>query len=272
MDLSNLTTLLPAQITFFGILKFIAIFAAVYFVVSLILRWIFGKGSALNKALCAGIGILCIYVMTTVIYTFSPANLERFLVPLPFVKFSGEYLYIMSFAQADFSQICSQALSMVILVLLYNLTDSMMPHREDASATRWFIGRFLTIVAAMLAHYFLTGVTAGFLPDLLLSYGPTILLVCLVASLLMGALSVLLGLVLTVVNPIFGLLFTFFFSNKFGRQLSKAMLTTAILCALIALINHLGYNIICISVAALPSYIPMLAILLAMWYVVGRKL
>lgn len=269
MDFSTLTSFIPVEITFGTMVKFIAIVAAVIVIISLIFRMLFGKESALNKAVCAGIGILSIYVMTIVVYTFSPGNLEQFLVPLPFVKFSGEYLYIMSFAEADFSVICAQILSMVILVLLYNLTDSVLP--EGESVVTWFVLRFLTIIASMAVHYLITGLTQSFLPDLLVSYGPTILLLCLVASLLMGALSVVLGLVLTVVNPIFGLLFTFFFSNKFGKQLSKAMLTTAVLCALVALLNRFGYSIICISAAALPSYIPLLALLLALWYVIGRK-
>lgn len=269
MDFSTLTSFIPVEITFGTMVKFIAIVAAVIVIISLIFRMLFGKESALNKAVCAGIGILSIYVMTIVVYTFSPGNLEQFLVPLPFVKFSGEYLYIMSFAEADFSVICAQILSMVILVLLYNLTESVLP--EGESVVTWFVLRFLTIIASMAVHYLITGLTQSFLPDLLVSYGPTILLLCLVASLLMGALSVVLGLVLTVVNPIFGLLFTFFFSNKFGKQLSKAMLTTAVLCALVALLNRFGYSIICISAAALPSYIPLLALLLALWYVIGRK-
>lgn len=269
MDFSTLTSFIPVEITFGAMVKFIAIIAASVIAISLIFRLMFGKESALNKAVCAGIGILSIYVMTIAVYTFSPGNLEQFLVPLPFVKFSGEYLYIMSFAEADFSVICAEILSMVILVLLYNLTDSVLPDGE--SMLTWFVLRFLTIIASMVVHYLITGLTESFLPDLLVSYGPTILLLCLVASLLMGALSVILGLVLTVVNPIFGLLFTFFFSNKFGKQLSKAMLTTGILSGLVALLGHLGYTIICISAAALPSYIPLLALLLALWYVIRKK-
>lgn len=269
MDYNTLTSLIPAEITLGSMIKFIAILAAGAILISLIFRLLFGKESALNKAVCAGIGILSIYVLTIVVYTFSPGNLEQFLVPLPFVKFSDEYMYLISFAETDFSIICSQILSMVILVLLYNLTDSVLPDGE--STLTWFVLRFLTIIAAMVVHYFVTGLTQSFLPDLLVAYGPTILLLCLVASLLIGVLSVILGLVLTIVNPIFGILFTFFFSNKFGKQLSKAMLTTVILCGVVVLLNCFGYSIICISASALLSYVPLLAVLLALWYVIARK-
>ena len=160
---------------------------------------------------------------------------------------------------------------MVILVLLYNLTDSVLPDGEDTSAVSWFVLRLLTIIAAMVVHYFVTNLTASFLPELLVSYGPTILLVCLIASLLVGIVGAVLGLLLTVVNPIFGILFAFFFSNKFGKQLSKAMLTTVLLTGLVAILNRLGYSIVSISSSALASYIPMLAVLLALWYVIARK-
>lgn len=272
MDLSTLTSLIPAQITFGTMVKFIAVAAVAIMVLSLVFRLLFGKKSALNNALCAGIGVLCIYILTIVIYTFSPGNLERFLVPLPFVKFSGDYLHLMNLSGAEFSVICSEILSMVILVLLYNLMDSMLPFGDSTSAVSWFLLRYFTIAAAMLIHYFFARLTHSFLPELLISYGPTILLVCLIGSLLMGILSLILGLVLTFVNPIFGLMFTFFFSNKFGKQISKAMLTTLILVMLLTVLNRLGYGIISISASALLSYIPMLGTLMLLWYVIGRKL
>ena len=272
MDLSKLTSILPAEITLISMVKFIAIAAAVLFVLGLVIRLLFGRKSALNKAISAGIGVLCIYILTIIIYTFSPGNLERFLVPLPFVKFSGTYLFLMDFSVTDFTVICTQILNMVILVFLYNLADCVLPDGDDTSPTGWFLLRYLTILAAMVIHYFVTDLTDGFLPDLLVSYGPTILLLCLIASLLMGALSLILGLVLTVANPVFGLLFTFFFSNKLGKQLSKAMLTTCILNILVAVLGHLGFSMISISISALLSYIPLLAVLMALWYFIGRKL
>lgn len=272
MDLYSLSAVLPADISFVSVIKLITIAAVVTTAFSLIFRFLFGKGSALNKAICAGIGVLCIYILTIVIYTFSPGNLECFLVPLPFVKFSDTYLHLMDFTFTDFSVICSQILSMIILVLMYNLADAILPDGESTSPISWFLLRYLTIIAAMVIHYFVSGLTDAFLPDLLVSYGPTILLLCLVASLLMGALGFILGLVLTVVNPIFGILFSFFFSNKFGKQLSKAMITSVLLTTLVAILDYFGYGIISIDISSLVSYIPLLAALMGLWYIIGRKL
>lgn len=266
----NLTASIPTEITFFTMIKFIGILAVAALAISVIFRILFGHNSALNRAVSASMGILCVYVMTVVIYTFNPADLERYLVPLPFVKFSGEYLYIMSFSTADFSAICSELLSLLILVLLYNIADNILP--DGKQAVTWFVFRFLTVALAIAIHYIITVLTSSFLPDLIVTYAPTILLICLVASLLAGILGVILGLVLTVVNPIFGILYGFFFSNKLGKQISKAMLTSAVLSCLFGVVEHLGYSIICISASALLSYIPLLAVLLFLWYLIACKL
>ena len=272
MDFNSLISLIPAEITFASMIKFILFVVCAAMGVSLLFRMLFGRESAINKAVCAGIGVLCIYTLTVIVYTFNPGNLERFLVPLPFIEFSGENLYLISFANTDFSVICSQALSVLILVLIYNLADSILPDGEDSSVVGWLALRLMSIIIAMILHWFITGITSAFLPDLLVSHGPMILLLCLISSFLLGALKLILSLVLTVINPIIGLLFTFFFTNKIGKEISKAMLTTALLGLLVVLLNHFGYSIISISPAALPSYIPLFAALLGLWFVIGKKL
>lgn len=270
MDLHNLTSMIPAEITIVSMAKFIGILLLAAFAVSIVFRLLFGKGSALNRAVSASMGILCVYITTIVIYTFRIAALEHYLVPLPFVKFSGDYLYILPLTATEFPVICSEMLSMVILALLYNFADAILP--DGKKPLTWFVFRFLTVSVAIASHYVLSVLTESFLPELIVDYAPTILLICLTASLLAGILGVLLGLVLTVVNPIFGLLYGFFFSNKLGKQISKAMLTTVILTALVAVLGYFEYNVICISAAALLSYVPLLAVLLLLWYLIGCKL
>ena len=270
MDIHNLTSLIPAEITFYTMIKFVGILIMAASAVSLVFRVLFGRGSAINRAVSASMGILCIYIMTIVIYTFNPAGLEHYLVPLPFVKLSGSYLYVLPITDSSFSVICTEILSMVILALLYNLTDAILP--KGKRALSWYICRFFTVSLAIAVHYVVTTLTESFLPDLLVSYGPAILIVCLIASLLAGLLGSILRLILTVVNPILGILSIFFFSNKFGKQISKAILASAVLCALVAVLEFFGYTVICISAAALPSCIPLLAVLLLLWYLIGCKL
>lgn len=266
--LSGIASYFPADLDFITALKFIAIFAGAMLIIGAIARMILGQQSGLNKALSAAMGILCIYALTIVIYTFNPYDLSRFLAPLPFVTFDGDVLYVFSFQNADVPTICSQVLSMIILAFLVNLLDSILPRGKRMLT--WYLSRFVTVILAMLLHYLVSWGFNLFLPGVLVTYAPTILLVLLIAMLLIGLANVILSLILTVVNPIFGAVYAFFFSNLVGKQLGKAVMTTVILCGVVLVLNRFGYAVIAISAAALQAYIPLIAALLVLWYVTGH--
>ena len=268
LTLSGITSYLPADLDFIGALKFIAIFAGSMLIIGSVARMILGQQSGLNRALSSAMGILCIYAVTIVIYTFNPYDLSRFLAPLPFVAFDGDVLHIFSFSGAEFPVICSQILSMVILAFLVNLLDSILPRGQKM--VTWYVLRLLTVILAMGLHYIVSWGFNMFLPGVLAAYAPTILLLLLVAMLLIGLANVILSLILTVVNPIFGAVYAFFFSNIVGKQLGKAVMTTAILCGVVYALNHFGYAAIVISAAALQAYIPLILALLVLWYITGH--
>ena len=87
-----------------------------------------------------------------------------------------------------------------------------------------------------------------------------------------GALKLLVGGLLAFINPVLALLYTFFFANVVGKQLSKAILTTTLLTALVCLLNYLQIGAVFIAGAALLAYIPLLLIVLVLWYVIGHIL
>lgn len=267
---SNIASYAPAEVDLMAMLKFIVIFAVGSMLVSLLGRVVLGKRSSLNHAVSSAMGILFIYAVTIVVYTFNPGNLSKFLSPLPFVSFSGDYLYLLPFLDAELPMICSQVLSMVILAFLVNLLDTFVP--KGKKILSWYLYRFVTVLLAMAAHYLATWAFNAFLPGVLVTYAPMILLGILVVMLLLGVLNVILSLVLTVANPVIGAIYSFFFSNIVGKQLTKAVLTTVILCAVVALLEHFGYTIICIASTALGVYIPLIAVLLVLWYVIGHVL
>ena len=111
-----------------------------------------------------------------------------------------------------------------------------------------------------------------YLPDALTLYAPAIVLCVLLAFLLMGVINFLLGLVLTATNPILGAIYTFFFSTLVGKQLSKAVLTTLILTALVFLLEYLGVGLLLITGTALLAYIPAIVMMLILWYLIGHIL
>ncbi len=269
-DLAGLKDYIPTQVDMASMLKFLALFAAGSLVLGIVGRVVLGKRSSLNHAISSVMGILCIYVATIVIYTFQPWELQRLLSPLPFTVFAGEYLSIFSLTSTSFSVVCYEIVSMLILAFLVNLIDTFLPQGEGIVG--WYLLRLLTVVLAMLGHLAARWAFSTFLPDVLVSYAPMILLGVLIAMLLLSVLKVFLGMALAAVDPILGAVYAFFFSNIIGKQLSKAMVTTAVLCAIVYLLEHFGVYLICITQSALIAYVPMLAVLLVLWYLIGHVL
>ena len=261
---------LPTEIDLVNAAQFMLFFAAGVLILSVLSRVVLGKRSSLNHSLSSAIGILFIYAVTIVVYTFKPWNLELLLSPLPFVSFSGQFLVIFPIADAQFPALCSQLLSLVILAFLVNLIDTFLP-KGDSPIT-WFVLRLLTVVVSMILNLAARCAFQTYLPGVLVTYALSILLVLLVVLMLSGVLNLILGLVISMTNPFLGAMYTFFFSNIVGKQLSKAVFSSAILCAIVYLLEHFGYTVICITAAALMAYIPLAIILLVLWYLVGHVL
>lgn len=238
-------------------------------VLGFIARFAFGKRSAVNHAVSSAIGILFFYALTVVLYS-AGAEFQAFVAPLPFIQISGEQLAIFSFQGADYTVVCSELLSMIILAFLVNLLDTVLPKGKGIFS--WFFFRCATVFLALVLHLIVTWLFTTFLPAGIVTYAPTILLILLVVMLAVGALKLLVGIALSSVSPLVGFLYTFFFATMVGKQLSKAMLTTLLLAALVLALNYIGLTVISIASAALVAYIPLLLILAVIWYLVNQLL
>lgn len=267
--LEMLESLVPADFDYASFLKAALLLCLGSLILGFLGRMIFGKRSVLNQSVSSTIGILFIYAATIAIYSYG-VNLEFLLSPLPFVSLSGEYLHIFSFVGADYVVICDQILTMIILAFLVNLINGWMPTGKHFIS--WLFFRFLSVALAMVLHAVVNYLLTMWLPDGFLTWAPVILLALLVLMLAVGALKFVIGALISTVNPLIAALYTFFFASMIGKQLSKAVLTTLIISALVYGLNYLGTTMIFIGAAALAAYLPLLIILLALWYVVGRLL
>lgn len=260
----------PMEVDLVDAALFMLYFAAASLILGVIGRVVLGKRSSLNHSLSSAMGIAAIYGVTIIIYTFRPWQLESLLSPLPFVSFSGEYLIVFPLADAEFSALCQQILSLIILAFLVNLLDTFVPKGE--SLIGWYLLRFVTVLFSMAGHLLVCWAIKTYLPEALVTYAPAVLLAVLAFMLLSGLISLVIGLVIAVGNPFLGAMYSFFFSNVVGKQLSKAVFSSAILCGVFYLLGHFGYTVICISSAALMAYIPLVLILLVLWYLIGHVL
>lgn len=228
-------------------------------------RFIFGKKSALVNAVSSAIGILFVYALNIVLRS-AGADFEDYIAPLPFVSFEGSTMSIFRFSGADYTVICTELVGMICLAFLMNIIDHFMP--KGKNIITWTIFRILTVVLAQVAHLVVSYLLLTYLPEGIVTYAPAIVLGLLLIMLLTGALKILVGLFLTTINPLIAALYTFFFANVIGKQVTKAILTTGILSLMVFALEHLGITTISIAMAALTAYIPFLIILLVLWYLV----
>lgn len=232
-------------------------------------RFAFGKKSVLSQSVSSAIGILFIYAVTVVIHSYG-LNLKILTSPLPFATLSDEWLSIFPIAQSDYIAICGELLNMIILAFLVNIVNRWMPQGKKLFS--WLFFRVISVALGMAAFAGANYLLTMFLPEGLLTWAPVILLGLLVVMLLVGALKGLMGAALATVNPLVGFLYTFFFANVVGKLLTRAMLTTVLLTALVYGLNYLGVAGLAIGTAVLVAYIPMLLLLLVLWFIVGKLL
>lgn len=237
--------------------------------ISLFNRFIFGKKSTLNNAVSSAIGILFIYALSIVMKSM---GLEFYSLPapLPYVTLTEDQLVLFSFANADYTVICSEVLSMIILAFLMNLVDNWLPRGKNVFT--WLFFRILSIAIAIFMHIITSGLVTTYLPEGIITYAPTILLAILILMLLCGALKIPMGMIISTVNPLIAALYTFFFANLIGKQLTKAVLTTVLLTLIVAALQYFGVGIVSIAAASLIAYIPFVVILTILWYLVCHAL
>lgn len=261
---------IPAEIDLISTAEFMLYFAAASLILGVLGRLVLGKRSSLNHALSSSIAILLIYAVTVLVYTFKPWNLEVLLSPLPFVTFAGDYMILLPLHDTAFPALCTEILSLVILSFLINLLDTLIPKGD--SVLHWYGLRLITVILCMGLHFGVCWAFETFLPDFLVTYAPTVLLFVLLFMVFSGVASLILGAILTLNSPFLGAMYTFFFSNIVGKQVSKSVFTTVILCVVFFLMGYFGYTIITITAAALLTYIPLALVLLLLWYLIGHVL
>ena len=261
---------LPTEISFMTVAQFLLYFAAASLVLGGISRLVLGKRSSLSLSVSSVMATLFIYTITVVIYTFKPWNLDILLSPLPFVTFSDHYLIVHPITDLTFPALCSDLLSLLILTFLINLVDALIPAGEGI--VNWLLLRLMTVLGCFALHLLVSWAFRTYLPEALVTYAPSILLAVLLVLLGSGVISLVLGLLIAITSPFLGAMYSFFFSNIVGKQISKSIFTTGVLCGIFYLMERFGLVVILISPAALLTYIPLALVLLALWFLLGHVL
>jgi len=266
---SFLSSVVSIELNTVSFLKYAAILCAGLLILGFLGRLLFGKRSDLNHALSSTVGILAVYILGTFLYGTS-ISLSGLLASLPFVSVHDGILELFSFQSASWADICAMLVRMIVLAFLVNLADTLIPKGKNFFV--WLLLRLLTVFFAVFFQGVIVWLSETYLPETFLYLAPTILIGILIAMLLLGALKLLVGIALATVNPIIGALYTFFFSSLIGRQLSKAVLTTLLLSALMYALTHFGYYAISLAGLSIMTLLPLILVLLSLWYLINQIL
>lgn len=235
-----------------------------------VFRIFFGPRCTINRSISGFLGGLFVYAVTVVIYTLKPWNLTQYLSPLPFAIFRSDILIVTSAAGCELSILSSQLLCLIILCFIIHLLNFLLP--KGRSFLGWLFFRLLAVGLALFLNLAANWALNTFLPDVIANSAPTVLLGVLIVALLVSLFNPLLCILFTVANPVIGLLYTFFFSNTIGKNLTRAVLSAALICGLFYLMEYTGVSVINITRSALLTYLPFGAVLLGVWFLFDSKL
>lgn len=262
-----LSTLQQKTDTILDYVLFFLIAALGFLLISSLFRFLFGKKNQLGKAITSAMEVLCLYLLCIVIYSFG-IHWDIFLNPLPFISMADGQMQIFPIIGAEFMDICAQFAKLLLVCFLVNLMNSIIP--EGRKFWLWLILRVVTVVLVVFVNYGLDLALNAWLPDGIAQIAPLILIATLVLLILLGSLKLIVGIGLFVANPVIGALYTFFFSNFIGRSLARAILSAALITALVYLMNSLGILAMTITAASIVLLVPALFIVVLLWYIVDR--
>ena len=236
----------------------------------LVFRLFFGRNCAVNRGISGFLEVLFIYAATVTVYTLKPWNLSQYLAPLPFAIFRGDILIVSYSACSTIPLLCSQLLSLIILCFIVHLLNFVLP--RGRSFVPWLLMRAVCVVLAVGVDLAANWALNAFLPAVIAESAPVALITVLAVTLLVSLFNPLLCILFTAANPIVGLLYTFFFSNTIGKNLTRAVLSAGMVFALFYGMDYFECIVIDITPGALLRYSPFTLALLGVWYVFDYKL
>lgn len=264
-----ITSLFPPGFSLVAMLQVFAFITAAVVILAVIGKLAFGKG-CLDHAVASAIAILFVYAFFGMLYRLDSQLVEGVIGQLPMIEVRGDTVYLFNLKGANFQDICHQALHVLLMTFAVVALDDLIPDAKNTVS--WYVLQFIIALAAILAYCFLVHCLNTYCPDLLNSYAPMILVCILLFMLFLGALNVVLSLMLTVVNPLIGAVYTFFLGSKLGKIITKSVFSTLALFALVWFMHNLGYSSFAVMGGSFVAFLPFMLLMLVLWYVVGYVL
>ena len=257
------------QIDWLTTLKIAGILALIIFAAGAILRAIFGKGSSLTRSISATLNILLIYATAIVLYCYFP-SLRSWLDTLPFITLTPDHFFIWGLSGLPELIFYPAILRLAVLAFFVNMLEAYLP--QGRNLVSWYLFRLITGLSAFALYIGFSYLVDSFAPDIFGTWAKAIILGFWGIILLIAVLKLLLSAVLAVINPILGACYAFFFTSLFGKQFSKAILTTVFMVFIVYYLNQTGFTQVFFGDLSLVTYGPVSIILLVVLYLFGRLL
>ena len=265
---------LPEELVFAGPEAFLLRFCLAILVISIIRRIFFSKMIDMQHAIVSAVGIMMMYAACIAIYIFNPMGLKKYIFPLPFITMAEDQLSLLTFSQETDTVIFNQLLAMLLLACIVNQIYHFEP--KEVKMLGWLVFRLCSTGIAIGMYigfcWVLSKLHLERLPESIKNYGPVILLGFVLLTFLIGSIKRILSFFMKKLNPAFEGLHTFYFTNKFGLQISRGIGTTIILTVFVRGLDLLGFHQLPIGKEALAGYFPLLGLFFLLWLFIGSKL
>lgn len=242
-------------------------------------------GPQLRCAIVSALSILIMYAACLMILHYKPLGLQNYIAPLPFISVEEGNLSLVLYklgadGHIDFLNFTNQIGCMFLLAFLVNQIYDYKP--GNLRSPGWLVMRFISTFFCIGIHYALCRVMnklMGYIPvDSLLEEGLPYLLIAalggVVCTFILGLLKFSMKYFFKVVNPTFEGLCGFYYKNKFGTVMTRAIYSTLLLTVFAYRLQALWektYESATIPVVDLigTGGLPGLVTLFLLWLVVG---
>lgn len=249
---------------------------------------LYKKGPHMKAGIASAISILIMYMVCMLIYKFKPVGLDAYLAPLPFVRFEDDTIRLAMYQLLpngilDIPYVCSQLASMLLLAFLINQIYAFTPPKLKTPG--WLVFRACSTLVAIGVHYAVYRVlqkAISMIPqdstwEFLLPFLPIGFLGFILGLFLLGLINGPMKHFFTEVNPTFAGLAGFFFSGKFGTNLTRAIWATTYLALFAAGLQYMAEHLfhtaaITIGAFALSGGLIVLFGLVMLWILVGFRI
>lgn len=251
---------------------FLLLVCAIVLIIRFALKVIFKKAEHMQRALSISMNIVLIYCIFALCHTFNPLGIQEYLgrLTLPFIRFEDDKLLFLFSIHDTFPEVCTQILCMIFLAFLVSQVFEFKPGNVTPLGLK---------CARLIAALFFIGVYYGayrvmmklvsYIPDYFLPYLPIGALCVLAVLYILGWLKRVMVKMLVTLNPTFEGLSGFFFTNRFGKHVTRAMYTTFFLTLLTIGFEWAQISELSISPAGLWDGILILVSVLILWGTVG---